>query len=39
MDLAEIDENGKGLQFFGKTKVERLEKMKVSQMFIFYKRR
>ncbi|MBQ3980795.1 MAG: hypothetical protein II631_01940 [Treponema sp.] len=27
MDLAEIDENGKGLQFFGKTKVERLEKI------------
>ena len=27
MDLAEIDENGKGLQFFGKTKVERLEKV------------
>ncbi len=27
MDLAEIDENGKGLLFFGHTKVERLEKI------------
>lgn len=27
MDLAEIDESGKGLQFFGRTKVERLEKI------------
>lgn len=27
MDLAEIDENGKGLLFFGNTKVERLEKI------------
>lgn len=27
MDLAEIDKDGKGLQFFGKTKVERLEKI------------
>ena len=27
MDLAEIDENGKGLLFFGNTKVERLEKV------------
>ena len=27
MDLAEIDDNGKGLQYFGKTKVERLEKI------------
>ena len=28
MDLAEIDENGKGLLFFGETKVEKLEKIK-----------
>ena len=28
MDLAEIDENGKGLLFFGETKVEKLEKVK-----------
>ncbi|MBQ1593273.1 MAG: tRNA-dihydrouridine synthase, partial [Treponema sp.] len=27
MDIAEIDENGKGLQFYGKTKVERLERI------------
>ncbi len=27
MDIAEIDEAGKGLQFYGKTKVERLEKV------------
>lgn len=28
MDLAEIDENGKGLLFFGETKVEKLEQIK-----------
>ena len=27
MDLAEIDENGKGLLFFGETKVEKLEQI------------
>ena len=31
MDLAEIDENGKGLLFFGETKVEKLEKIKGQQ--------